>query len=301
MDAPKEAHPTLDRFLDAIWAERGLSTATLSSYRSDLMDLHGYLRQHHQTDLPHADNVLLQEYLRDLLHRQLAVRSVSRRISSFRQYYRWLVRAGLCERDPTAILSPPRSGRPLPKALTEVEVESLMASPQGEKPLALRDKAMLEVLYACGLRVSELVNLPVMSLGLRQGVVRVVGKGGKERLVPMGDAAVAAVQAYLDDGRPEFDKGRQSEFVFLTHRGGAMTRQAFWYMIKRRAMAAGINQPISPHMLRHSFATHLLNHGADLRVVQMLLGHSDLSTTQIYTHVARQRLQDMHKRHHPRG
>jgi len=296
----EEASPNLERFLDAMWAERGLASATLSSYRSDLLDLSAYLRQLN-IDLVAAESATIQAYLSHLLQRKLAVRSVTRRLTTMRQFYRWLVRTGVREDDPTAKLGAPRAGRPLPKALSEAEVEALLRSPQGDDPLDLRDRAMIELLYACGLRVSELVLLRLNQISLRQGVVRILGKGGKERLVPMGEAANVAVQAYLTLARPQLTRGQQDEHVFVTRRGGAMTRQAFWYMLRRRALDAGIRQSISPHMLRHSFATHLLNHGADLRVVQLLLGHSDLSTTQIYTHVAKQRLQDLHRRHHPRG
>lgn len=283
-----------------MWSERGLASATLSSYRSDLSDLINFLKPQ-EVALPHAGADLIQAYLADLLHRNLSARSVSRRLSSMRQYYRWLLRMGQCDVDPTAQLGAPKAVKPLPKALAEAEVEALLRVPEGDDPLDLRDHAMLELMYACGLRVSELVNLQRSQMSLNQGVVRITGKGDKERLVPMGDAAINAVQRYLQDGRPVLMDERLDEHVFVTKRGGAMTRQAFWYMIKRRAIQLSIDKAISPHMLRHSFATHLLNHGADLRVVQLLLGHSDLSTTQIYTHVATQRLQDLHEEHHPRG
>lgn len=292
--------PSLELFLDAMWAERGLASATLSSYRSDLADLAAFLQSLHAS-LPLAGADAIQAYLADLLRRDMAVRSVSRRLSSMRQYYRWLVKRGERNDDPTAQLGAPRAIRPLPKALSEAQVEALLQPPSGDDPLDLRDYAMLELLYACGLRVSELVELSLTQLSLRQGVVRVLGKGNKERLVPLGESANQAVQQYLDIARPILCRGQPDEHVFVTRRGGAMTRQAFWYMLRRRAKQVGIDYEISPHMLRHSFATHLLNHGADLRVVQMLLGHSDLSTTQIYTHVARQRLLDLHREHHPRG
>ena len=300
MTAATEAHPSLERFLDTMWAERGLASATLSSYRSDLTDLAAFLHER-QIALPAAGADSIQAYLSDLLRRDLAVRSVSRRLSAMRQYYRWLLRNGECAVDPTAKLGAPRLIRPLPKALAEAEVEALLHAPQSDDPLDVRDHAMIELIYACGLRVSELVSLQLPQMSLRQGVVRIMGKGGKERLVPMGDAANQAVRCYLERARPQLIRGHQDDHVFVTRRGGAMTRQAFWYMLRRRAQAAGITKTLSPHMLRHSFATHLLNHGADLRVVQLLLGHSDLSTTQIYTHVARQRLQELHQRHHPRG
>ncbi|GAB4181742.1 MAG: site-specific tyrosine recombinase XerD [Wenzhouxiangellaceae bacterium] len=295
-----EVHPSLEHFLDSIWAERGLASATLDSYRSDLIDFSRFLNANGPA-LPEAGAGDIQRYLNSLLKRHLSVRSVSRRLSAMRQYYRWLVRQGVIPDNPCARIGTPKAGRPLPKALSESEVESLLSAPAGDDPLALRDRAMIEVLYACGLRVSELVSLNLTQISLRQGVVRVSGKGGKERLVPLGEAAIGAVQHYLTAARPELDAGHHSEALFVSRRGGAMTRQAFWYMLRRRARDAGIEKSISPHMLRHSFATHLLNHGADLRVVQMLLGHSDLSTTQIYTHVARLRLQEMHRKHHPRG
>jgi integrase/recombinase XerD len=203
--------------------------------------------------------------------------------------------------DPVALIESPKTGRGLPKALTEAQVESLLSSPDVSTPLGSRDQAMLELMYATGLRVSELVNLELVNLNLNQGVVRVIGKGQKERLVPIGDEAHDALKAYLAEGRPELLKGVQADHVFVTTRKTGMTRQAFWYMLRRNAASCGISQKLSPHMLRHSFATHLLNHGADLRVVQLLLGHSDLSTTQIYTHIAREGLKRMHETHHPRG
>ena len=228
-------------------------------------------------------------------------RTVSRYLSSWRQYYRWLVREGVIDGDPVALIESPKTGRGLPKALSEEQIESLLAAPDTGTPLGLRDHAMLELMYATGLRVSELVNLELVNLNLNQGVIRVTGKGGKERLVPIGDEAHDSLKVYLADGRTVLLKGAQTESVFVTTRKSAMTRQAFWYMVRRYAKLCSISQKLSPHMLRHSFATHLLNHGADLRVVQLLLGHSDLSTTQIYTHIAREGLKRMHEAHHPRG
>ena len=228
-------------------------------------------------------------------------RTVSRYLSSYRQFYRWLLREGAISSDPVALIESPKTGRGLPKALTEHQVEALLSAPDTGTPLGLRDRAMLELMYATGLRVSELVNLELSSVNLNQGVIRVIGKGQKERLVPIGGEAHASLQAWLSSGRPELLKGAQTNSVFITNRKAGMTRQAFWYMIRRYASGSGIPQKLSPHMLRHSFATHLLNHGADLRVVQLLLGHSDLSTTQIYTHIAREGLKRMHETHHPRG
>jgi len=228
-------------------------------------------------------------------------RSTARLLSSLRRFYRYQVREGRLAEDPTALVDSPRVGRPLPDSLSEGEVEALLAAPEVEDTVGRRDRAMLELLYATGLRVSELVALPVAGVNTRQGVVRVTGKGDKQRLVPLGEEATGWLEDYTATARTALLAGRQTPFLFVTARGTGMTRQAFWYRIKTYAAAAGIRKPLSPHTLRHAFATHLVNHGADLRVVQMLLGHSDLSTTQIYTHVARQRLRDLHAEHHPRG
>jgi integrase/recombinase XerD len=222
-------------------------------------------------------------------------------LTSIRRFYRWLVRENVIRDDPSARIDMPKLGRPLPKVLSEVQVEDLLAAPDVEDPLGLRDRAMLELLYATGLRVSELVGLKLHQMNLRQGVVQVTGKGGRERLVPMGEEAQSWMERYLRIARPELLGRRQADAVFPSRRGSAMTRQNFWHGLKRHARQAGIAVELSPHTLRHAFATHLLNHGADLRVVQMLLGHSDLSTTQIYTHVAKARLKSLHEQHHPRG
>ncbi len=293
-------HALIERFLDAIWMERGLSRATLSAYRADIEGLARWLA---------GRGIALDRAGPDDLHGWLAVRlaagarprTTARLVSSMRRFYQYLVQCGHSSTDPSARLDSPRLGRPLPKTLTETEVEALLAAPDGADAQGLRDRAMLEVLYATGLRVSELVGLPLARVNLRQGVVRVFGKGGKERLVPLGEEAIFHLESWLREGRPELLKGRPCDAVFVTARGGAMTREAFWHLIRRHARRAGIDKPLSPHTLRHAFATHLLDHGADLRVLQMLLGHSDLSTTQIYTHVARERLKDLHARHHPRG
>lgn len=287
-------------FLDALWMEHGLSDNTLGAYRSDLAAFAAWL-DNRGAGLLNVTRDLLLGYLAECVQRGRKPRSTARLLSALRRFYRYQVREGRLQADPTAEVEAPKLGRPLPDALTESEVEALLAAPPLEEPLGLRDRCMLEVLYATGLRVSELVGLQFDEINSRQGVVRVQGKGGKERLVPVGDEALDWLRQYLSLGRATLLGRRQSPHVFVTARGGAMTRQAFWYRIKHHAAEAGIRKRLSPHTLRHSFATHLLNHGADLRVVQLLLGHSDLSTTQIYTHVARQRLQALHASHHPRG
>ncbi len=290
----------IDRFLDNLWAERGLSANSLQSYRLDLFRLKKQLTVRGKTLLTATREDLLS-ILAAEVRLGKSPRSVSRYLSAYRQFYRWLVREGEIDNDPVALIESPKTGRGLPKALTETQVESLLAAPDPETLLGIRDRAMLELMYATGLRVSELTGLELSNLNLNQGVVRVIGKGRKERLVPLGDAAYESLKEYLAAGRPALLNGAQTDFVFVTARKSGMTRQAFWYMVRRYAARCDIPQELSPHMLRHSFATHLLNHGADLRVVQLLLGHSDLSTTQIYTHIAREGLKRMHERHHPRG
>ncbi len=290
----------VERFLDILWAERGLSDNSLQSYRHDLLHLKDRLAACGKA-LDEASREDLLGMLADEVQAGKSPRSVSRYLSAYRQFYRWLVREGKISTDPVALIESPRIGRGLPKALSEKEVEVLLAAPDVGTPLGARDRAMLELMYATGLRVSELVGLELSNLNLNQGVIRVVGKGSKERLVPIGEEAHACLNAYLSGGRPELLKTAQTDMVFVTTRKGGMTRQAFWYMVRRYASQCGITRKLSPHMLRHSFATHLLNHGADLRVVQLLLGHSDLSTTQIYTHIAREGLKRMHEAHHPRG
>jgi integrase/recombinase XerD len=280
--------------------ERGLSVNTLSAYRSDLSAFAAWLNQQ-RTALHDAQRNQLLSYLALRVQQGTRPHTTARLLSSLRRFYRYLVREGRLTEDPSARIDAPKLGRALPKSLTETEVESLLAVPKIDAALGMRDRTMLEVLYASGLRVSELVSLTLDQVNLRQGVVRVVGKGSKERLVPLGEEAVAWLERYLAEARHDLVQGRLNDALFPTRRGAAMTRQAFWQLIKRYAKQAGINKPLSPHTLRHAFATHLLNHGADLRVVQLLLGHSDLSTTQIYTHVARERLKDLHARHHPRG
>lgn len=291
----------IDCFLDAIWAERGLSQNTLESYGRDLRTLCGWLNQH-ALALEEADRAELLTFLSERLQSGSSLASNTRLLSSMRRFYRYLVREAILKTDPTAHIDSPTQGRTLPVALSEQDVEALLAAPDTGSVLGLRDRAMLELLYATGLRVSELTAITHGRISLQHGIVRVLGKGDKERLVPMGEEALDWLNQYLSTARPELmhEKGA-CDAVFVTTRGTGMTRQAFWYLIKRHTVTAGITKPVSPHTLRHAFATHLLNHGADLRVVQLLLGHSNVSTTQIYTHVARARLQKIHQQHHPRG
>ena len=294
-------NPLIEQFLDAIWMERGLSENTLAAYRNDLNGYARWLAGQAQSDLTTAGRDDVQTYLAQRVAAKASPRSTARLLSTLRRFYAWLRRENRINEDPTALIEAPKLGRPLPKTLTESEVEALLAAPDTETTLGLRDRTMLEVLYASGLRVSEMVSLKLTQLNLQQGVIRVTGKGNKERLVPLGDEAVSWLQSYLQESRSSLLNGQSCDALFVTQRREAMTRQAFWYMIKRHAKTAHIEKALSPHTLRHAFATHLLNHGADLRVVQMLLGHSDLSTTQIYTHVAKARLKDLHAQHHPRG
>jgi len=289
--------PLIEYFLDALWLEDGLSRNTLNSYRSDLEALHTALG----VPLVDATRADLQAYLAECVARGMRPRTTARLLSTLRRFYQYQLREGAITTDPTAMLESPKLGRPLPKSLTEEQVERLLAAPDTGHVLGLRDRAMLEVLYATGLRVSELISLMPTQVNLLAGVIKVIGKGDKERLVPLGEEAIGWLQRYLAESRPVLLDGRDADALFVTARGAAMTRQAFWHNIKRHARTAGIPAALSPHTLRHAFATHLLNHGADLRVVQLLLGHADLSTTQIYTQVARERLKQLHERHHPRG
>ncbi len=290
----------IEAFVTALWAEYGLSETTLDAYRSDLEGFAAYLAEQGRA-LDQAGRADVLAYLAARVDGGARPRTTARLVSSLRRFYRRLVQDGARDDDPTADVEPPRLGRPLPGALTEQQVEALLAAPDTQDVVGLRDRCLLEVLYATGLRVSELVALSMDAVSTQQGVVRVVGKGGRERLVPLGEEAVDWLQRYLREARPELLGHRLAEALFVTRRGGGLTRQAFWYRVKRYASEAGIDPSISPHTLRHSFATHLLNNGADLRAVQMLLGHADLSTTQIYTHIARYRLQQLHAAHHPRG
>ncbi len=290
----------IERFSDALWLERGLSENTLTAYRSDLQSLSAWLRGQDSGLLMAARHDLLG-YLQHRVEAGAKPRSSARLLSSMRRFYRYLLRESQITEDPSARIDAPKLGRPLPKTLTEEEVERLLAAPDTSTPMGLRDRAMLELLYASGLRVSELVNLILLQVNFQQGLVKVMGKGSKERLVPLGDEALHWLQRFMREGRGLLLGEKRSEALFPSKRGAAMSRQAFWQLIKRYAMQGGISKPLSPHTLRHAFATHLLNHGADLRVVQLLLGHSSLSTTQIYTFVAQERLKGLHAIHHPRG
>ena len=287
-------------YLDAIWMEKGLSDNTQESYRRDLSQFATWLNQQDQ-QLIGVDASLVQRYLDLRLQQKLSSRTSARFLSCVRGFYRYLLRENRISENPVALVDNPKLSRLLPKSLSETDVEALLAAPDLSDPVGLRDRTMLEVLYACGLRVSELVALTMPQINLRQNVVRVMGKGSKERLIPMGEEAAAWLARYLREARPVLLNNMPDEVVFPSKRAQPMTRQTFWYRIKHWAMVAGIKKELSPHTLRHAFATHLLNHGADLRVVQLLLGHSDLSTTQIYTHVAKLRMKQQHALHHPRG
>ena len=289
----------LDTFIDHLWLEDGLSKNTLESYRADLSQFHTWLVSQ-QRDLLSVNQADIQQYLA-FKFPQSKPRSISRLVASMRRFYRYALRESLVETDPTLQIESPKLPRSLPKSLNEQEVNDLLKAPDINQPIGLRDRAMLELLYASGLRVSELVTVKVNEVSTQDGVVRVTGKGSKTRLVPMGQEAASWIDQYLNYARPEILQNKLCDALFVTNRADMMTRQAFWYLIKRYALLAGIHKHMSPHVLRHAFATHLLNHGADLRVVQMLLGHSDISTTQIYTHVARERLKQLHSVHHPRG
>lgn len=290
----------LDSFIDHLWLEDGLSKNTLDSYRSDLTAFANWCASKQHIDMLAVANADIQQYLAVRFPLSKA-RSISRLVASLRRFYRYALREQLIKIDPTLHLESPKLPRSLPKSLNEQEVEELLKAPDVTQSLGLRDRAMLELLYASGLRVSELVGVTVAEVSTQDGVVRVTGKGSKTRLVPMGAEAADWIDRYMRFARPELLQKRLCDALFVTNRAEGMTRQAFWHNIKRYALLAGIAKHISPHVLRHAFATHLLNHGADLRVVQMLLGHSDISTTQIYTHVARERLKSLHSMHHPRG
>lgn len=296
-----EANLTLlDEFTDRLWLEEGLSRNTLESYRRDLAQFAVWLEKNAAKMLLKAERADIERYL-GVRAPVSKPRSVGRLVASLRRLYRFALREGRIDSDPTEQLGSPKIPRSLPKSLSEDEVEKLLNAPDTEQLLGLRDRAMLETLYATGLRVSELVALKVSEVSLDMGVVRVTGKGDKTRLVPLGEEALDWITRYLREARSMLLDGQLADAMFVTQRGDGMTRQAFWYLIKRYAVLAGIAKHMSPHVLRHAFATHLLNHGADLRVVQMLLGHADISTTQIYTHVARERLKLLHAQHHPRG
>ncbi len=290
----------IERFLDVLWVENGLSKNTLSAYRSDLSQL-ALWQKKNNSGLFGLTREHLLRYLSHAQQQGKSSRSSARMLSSVKRLFQYLIRESELESDPTAQIDSPRYMKPLPSSLTESDTDALLNAPNTNTAQGLRDQAMLETLYASGLRVSELIGLQLSQLNLTDGLVRVVGKGNKERLVPLGEQAILSLQQYLAEARPELLRQRQSDAVFVSNRGRAMVRQTFWHLIKRYVVSAGINKVVSPHTLRHAFATHLLNHGADLRVLQMLLGHSSLSTTQIYTHVAKERLKRLHAQHHPRG
>ncbi len=293
--------PVIEAFLDTLWVENGLSENTLSAYRNDLLGLSRWLSEL-TVSITEVRRDHLLDYLSYRVRQGSMPRTSARLLSSIRRFYRYLVRQGTVQKDPSAQIEFPKLGRPLPETLTEEEIDRLLTAPNIEKSHGVRDRAMLEVLYACGLRVSELVGLTLNQVNLNHGVIRVMGKGNKERLIPFGEQASDWISRFINEARSDLLKSnQQSDALFITNRGAAMTRQAFWHLIKKHSKRVGITKHLSPHTLRHAFATHLLNHGADLRVVQMLLGHSDLSTTQIYTHVAQARLQELHRKHHPRG
>jgi integrase/recombinase XerD len=290
----------IDRFIDALWVEDGLAPLTLAAYRRDLSLYASWLEETASHTLEHSRESDLLGYM-SARHAATRATTANRRLTVFKRFFRWALREHLCTADPTLKLLAARQPMRVPKTLSEAQVEALLAAPDPETPLGLRDRAMIELMYASGLRVSELVGLKTVHVGLNEGALRVTGKGSKERMVPFGEEAHGWIRRYLADARSAILQGQVSDALFVTARGGAMTRQMFWILVKRHARQAGIQVPLSPHTLRHAFATHLLNHGADLRAVQILLGHADISTTTIYTHVARERLRQLHARHHPRG
>ena len=292
---------SIDQFLDAVWLEDGLAANTLAAYRRDLTAFAQWLHARHGKSLEAGDAGDIQEWFA-ARHAVSKATTANRRLASLRRYYLWALRQGMVERDPCLSLRAAKQPARFPKTLSEDQVDDLLHAPDEDSTLGLRDRAMLETLYATGLRVSELISLNLLDVSLNEGVVRVnMGKGGKDRLVPMGDEAQYWIDSYLKTARPALLGARHCDALFITGRGAAMTRQSFWLIVKKYAALADIHVPLSPHVLRHAFATHLLNHGADLRVVQMLLGHADISTTQIYTHVARERLKALHAKHHPRA
>ena len=290
----------IDQFIDHLWLEDGLSKNTLNSYRFDLSIFVTWLAETKKVELLDVSELEIQEFLAFKFPTSKS-RSISRLLATLRRFFRFLLRENKIKEDPTLKIQTPKIPKSLPKSLSEDEVEGLLEAPDIKTDVGMRDRSMLELLYACGLRVSELVGIQLTEVILSDGVIRVTGKGSKTRLVPMGEEAVDWIKKYLTESRQNILNKQTSKFLFVTNRGGEMTRQAFWYLIKKYALMANIDKPMSPHILRHAFATHLINHGADLRVVQMLLGHSDISTTQIYTHVARERLKKLHQEHHPRG
>jgi len=299
-EAPSASQVAIDRFIDAVWVEDGLAPQTLSTYRRDLTLYAAWLEKAGGRALDDSRESDLLGYIAER-HAATRATTANRRLSVFRRYFRWALREQRIAADPTLRLLAAKQPLRVPKTLSEPQVEALLGAPDTTTPLGLRDRTMLELMYASGLRVSELVSLKTVHVGLDQGVLHVRGKGSKERLVPFGAEALSWLQRYLAEARPQVLQRRTSEALFVTVRGAAMSRQMFWRLVKRYARDAGVTAPLSPHTLRHAFATHLLNHGADLRAVQLLLGHADIGTTTIYTHVARERLRQLHARHHPRG
>jgi len=300
MTVPSVSSEAIDRFIDALWIEDGLAANTLAAYRRDLSLYADWLGKTHERDINTTRETDLLEY-GIARHAGSKATSTNRRLTVFKRYFRWALRERLVSADPTLRMLSARQPVRVPKVLSEAQVEALLAAPDVNTPLGLRDRSMLELMYASGLRVSELVGLKTVHVSLPDGALRATGKGAKERLVPFGEEAHAWITRYLAEARGEILQGQASDALFVTARGGPMTRQMFWKLIKQHALRGGVHVPLSPHTLRHAFATHLLNHGADLRAVQMLLGHADISTTTIYTHVARERLRAMHAQHHPRG
>ncbi len=305
MKKPVDTHPvSIDTFIDALWLEEGLAKNTLEAYRRDLTLYAAWLKTQARSSLEHSTELDLQAYFA-AQHAKTKATTANRRLTVFKRYFRWALREGLVSADPCLKLQSARQALRVPKTLSEAQVEALLAAPDTSTALGIRDRAMLELMYASGLRVSELVTLKTFHISLADNVLRVVGKGSKERLVPFGEIASEWLLRYLSHARAELLAGKQTDDLFVTVRGAtagqAMTRVMFWMVVKKYALAAGIRSPLSPHTLRHAFATHLLNHGADLRAVQLLLGHADISTTTIYTHIARERLAQLHARHHPRG
>ncbi len=290
----------IERFIDYLWVEQGLSDNTLASYRTDLSLFEKWLQQK-DLSLEHCSTQNIQKFLSERFKQGVSARSTARFLSSLKRFYGFCILYGIRKDDPSVQVKPPKLARSIPHTLTETDVLDLLNAPKKDDVIGCRDFAMLELMYGSGLRVSELVTLELSQMSLVQGVVRVIGKGNKERLIPIGEAALDAIQAYIKTARLSLLGNQSANAVFLSTRGQAMTRQTFWHRIKVYAKQAGIKKHLSPHTLRHAFATHLLNHGADLRTLQLLLGHSDLSTTQIYTYVAKERLKNMHQAHHPRG
>ncbi len=297
----RETDPAIERFIDSLWAQKGLAELTLAAYQQDLSLFSRWLAER-GGDLQGADQASIQQFLAQRFDEGASARSNARLLSTLKQYYRHLVRQGDRQDNPTALVSAPKIHRSLPQAMAENDVERLLQAPDLDSDYGLRDRCMLELMYSSGLRVSELVGLQLNQVNSKLGLVRLLGKGSKERVVPVGEEALYWLNRYLKQARPALQKtGSACDALFLSSRGSAITRQAFWQNIKKHLLSAGVKTAFSPHSLRHAFATHLLNHGADLRTVQMLLGHSSLSTTQIYTHIAQSRLQSIHAKHHPRG